>query len=47
MQEVTRFLNGIDGSDPAAAAELLPLVYQDLRRLAAVRMAEQPAGQTL
>lgn len=47
MQEVTRLLNAIDGSDPAAAAELLPLVYEDLRRLAAVRMAEQPPGQTL
>ncbi len=40
-------LNAIDGSDPNAAVELVPLVYEDLRRLAAVRMAEQPAGQTL
>ena len=47
MQEVTRLLNAVRADDPAAAAELLPLIYEDLRRLAAARMAEQPAGQTL
>ena len=47
MQDLTRLLNAMDGNVPVAAAELLPLVYQDLRRLAAVRMAGQPAGQTL
>jgi len=40
-------LNLIDAGDPKAAEELLPLVYDELRRLAAAKMATQPPGQTL
>jgi RNA polymerase sigma factor (TIGR02999 family) len=45
--EVTRILNDIDAGDPRAAAELLPLVYDELRVLAAQRMALEKPGQTL
>jgi len=45
--EVTQLLNAIEGGDPHAAEELLPLVYQELRRLAAARMAHESPGQTL
>jgi len=45
--DVTRLLNSIEQGDPKAAEELLPLVYEELRKLAAVRMATEPAGQTL
>jgi RNA polymerase sigma factor (TIGR02999 family) len=47
MNEVTRVLSAIEESDPHAAAELLPLVYAELRRLAAVQMARENPGQTL
>jgi RNA polymerase sigma factor (TIGR02999 family) len=47
MSEVTRILSAIEQGDPSAAAELLPLVYDELRKLAAARMAAEPAGQTL
>jgi RNA polymerase sigma factor (TIGR02999 family) len=47
MTEVTRVLACIDRGDPAAAEELLPLVYAELRRLAADRMAREKPGQTL
>ena len=47
MSDVTRILNAIEQGDPKAADELLPLVYQELRRLAAHKMAQQPPGQTL
>jgi len=47
MAEVTHWLQSLDSSDPRAADELLPLVYEELRGLAAARMAAQPAGQTL
>jgi len=47
MNDVTRLLGAIDQGDPNAAAELLPLVYQELRKLAVVRMAGQAAGHTL
>lgn len=47
MSEVTRLLNAIEAGEPQAAAELLPLVYEELRRLAATRMATEKAGQTL
>jgi RNA polymerase sigma factor (TIGR02999 family) len=47
MSDVTRVLNAIDAGDPQAAAELLPLVYDELRKLAAARMVAEPAGQTL
>lgn len=47
MSEVTRVLDAAATGDPKAAAELLPLVYHELRKLAAVRMAEEKSGQTL
>ncbi len=45
--QVTRLLHGIHGGDRLAAAELLPLVYGELRRLAGARMAHEGSGQTL
>lgn len=47
MTDVTRLLNDATAGDPKAAESLLPLVYEDLRQLASVRMAQEPAGQTL
>ncbi len=47
MSDVTRLLHSIEEGDPKAAEELLPLVYGELRRLAAARMAQEPPGQTL
>src|SRR4051812_8878710 len=47
MTEITRVLEAAPGGDPAAAAELLPLVYDELRRLAAARLAGESPGQTL
>ena len=47
MSEVTHILRSIEQGDPKAAEELLPLVYEELRKLAAVKMAQQPDGQTL
>jgi RNA polymerase sigma factor (TIGR02999 family) len=47
MPDVTRILSAIEAGDPKAAAELLPLVYDELRRLAARRLAHEKAGQTL
>jgi RNA polymerase sigma factor (TIGR02999 family) len=47
MSEVTHILNAIDAGDPHAAAQLLPLVYEELRRLAAQRLAQEKPGQTL
>jgi len=47
MSEVTQILSRIDSGDPSASAELLPLVYEELRKLAAVRMAAESPGQTL
>ena len=47
MTEVTQLLNAIDLGDPHAAAQLLPLVYDELRCLAAVRLAAEPSGNTL
>jgi RNA polymerase sigma factor (TIGR02999 family) len=47
MAEVTQILAAIEAGDPRAAAELLPLVYDELRKLAAARMAEEKPGQTL
>jgi len=47
MSDVTRILNSIDSGDPKAAEELLPLVYEELRRLAAAKMARENPGQTL
>ena len=45
--DVTRLLPAAEAGDPHAAAELLPLVYAELRRLAAARMATEKAGHTL
>jgi len=47
MSEVTRILSAIGIGDPRAAEQLLPLVYDELRRLAAERMAQEKPGQTL
>ena len=47
MADVTHILSTIEAGDPKAAAELLPLVYDELRKLAAGRLAAEPAGQTL
>ena len=47
MSDVTRILTAAQSGDPAAAAQLLPLVYDELRRMAAARMASEPVGQTL
>jgi RNA polymerase sigma factor (TIGR02999 family) len=47
MSEVTRILQRIESGDPAAAEQLLPLVYDELRKLAAARMAQEQPGQTL
>jgi RNA polymerase sigma factor (TIGR02999 family) len=47
MSEVTRILNAIEGGDAKATEELLPLVYEELRILAAQKLSHEPAGQTL
>ena len=47
MSEVTQILQAIDRGDPRAADELLPLVYEELRKLAAHKMANEVSGQTL
>jgi RNA polymerase sigma factor (TIGR02999 family) len=47
MNDVTRLLSGIEAGDPHAAAQLLPLVYEELRKLAAARLAQEKPGQTL
>jgi RNA polymerase sigma factor (TIGR02999 family) len=47
MSDVTRLLSAIDGGDPHASEQLLPLVYDELRRLAAQRLAPEKPGQTL
>jgi RNA polymerase sigma factor (TIGR02999 family) len=47
MGDVTQILNAIENGDPHAAAQLLPLVYEELRQLAAQRMAQERPGQTL
>lgn len=47
MNNVTRILDRAQQGDPKAAEELLPLVYEELRRLAAAKMAQQAPGQTL
>jgi hypothetical protein len=46
MSDVTQILGAIQQGDPKAAGELLPLVYQELRRLAACKMANESPGQT-
>jgi len=47
MSDVTRILSQIESGDPAAAEQLLPLVYDELRKLAAAKLAHEKPGQTL
>src|SRR5438132_1478191 len=47
MTDVTRILSAIEQGDPQAAEQLLPLVYAELRKLAAQRLAREKPGQTL
>jgi RNA polymerase sigma factor (TIGR02999 family) len=47
MNEVTRILSDVEQGDPHAAEQLLPLVYEELRKLAAQRLAQEKPGQTL
>ena len=47
MTDVTRILSAIEQGDPQAAEQLLPLVYDELRKLAAQRLAQEKPGQTL
>jgi RNA polymerase sigma factor (TIGR02999 family) len=47
MSDVTRILARIESGDPAAAEQLLPLVYDELRKLAAAKLAQEKPGQTL
>jgi RNA polymerase sigma factor (TIGR02999 family) len=47
MSDVTRILYSIEEGDPKAAEQLLPLIYEELRKLAAARMAHEAPGQTL
>ena len=47
MSDVTQILNAIEQGDPHAADQLLPLVYDELRKLAAQKLAQEKPGQTL
>ena len=47
MPDVTQLLSAIDAGDTKAADQLLPLVYDELRKLAASKMAQEKSGQTL
>jgi RNA polymerase sigma factor (TIGR02999 family) len=47
MSDVTRILTAIEAGDAASTDDLLPVVYEELRRMAACRMASEPAGHTL
>jgi RNA polymerase sigma factor (TIGR02999 family) len=47
MNDVTRILSAMEQGDPHAAEQLLPLVYEELRQLAAVKLAQEKPGQTL
>src|SRR5215210_3433210 len=47
MSEVTRILSAIEQGEPCAADQLLPLVYDELRKLAASKLAHEAPGQTL
>ena len=47
MSDVTQILSAIEGGDPQAAEKLLPLVYEELRQLAAAKLAQEKRGQTL
>ena len=47
MSDVTKILSHIESGNPSAAEQLLPLVYDELRKLAAARLAQEKPGQTL
>ena len=47
MEEITRVLDHMENGDAAAAEKLIPLVYSELRKLAAARLSNEPAGQTI
>ena len=47
MTDVARILSAIEQGDPSATEQLLPLVYEELRKLAAAKMAQENPGQTL
>lgn len=47
MSDVTRILHQIEGGDPSESGKLLPLVYRELRQLAAARLSNEKPGQTL
>lgn len=47
MADVTQILNQIEQGDPSAAEQLLPLIYEELRKLASARLANEKSGQTL
>jgi RNA polymerase sigma factor (TIGR02999 family) len=47
MNDITQILNAIEQGDPSAAEQLLPLVYAELRKLAAEKMVQEKSGQTL
>ncbi|MHB8897929.1 MAG: ECF-type sigma factor [Thermoguttaceae bacterium] len=47
MTDVTQILNAIEQGDPSASEQLLPLVYDELRKLAAAKLAQEKPGQTL
>ena len=47
MSDLTQFLGSIEAGDSKAAEHLFPLVYEELRKLAAAKMAQEKAGQTL
>ncbi|HVK19136.1 MAG TPA: ECF-type sigma factor [Fimbriiglobus sp.] len=47
MTEITRILSAIEAGDPRAAADLLPLIYDELRKLAAARLSQERPGHTL
>jgi RNA polymerase sigma factor (TIGR02999 family) len=47
MTDITRILSAIEQGEPRAAEQLLPLVYDELRRLAAQKLAQETPGQTL
>src|SRR5439155_12177294 len=47
MNDITRILSAVEQDDPHAAEQLLPLVYDELRRLAAQKLAQEAPGQTL
>ena len=46
MDAITQVLNAIEQGDPQAAEQLLPLVYEELRKLAAQKLAHEKSGQT-